>query len=88
MGRQIKGILLHLGVTITLSMHIASGWCTVLCTVGLQFGIHIHSESQFKISQFKISPHFRFFFVVPTNSPYKICTIFHDLRFLCVSFVS
>jgi len=71
MRHQIKGILLYLGITITLSTHIASGWRTLLCKVGLQFGIHIHSETQFKISQFKMSPYFRFLLVVPTNSHTK-----------------
>jgi hypothetical protein len=45
MGHWIKGILLYLGLTITLSMHIASGWCTMLCEVALQFGIHIQNPN-------------------------------------------
>jgi hypothetical protein len=51
-----------------------SVWCTP------------RTESQLKIAQFKMAPHFRFTFVVSTKSPYKKCIIFLDLRFLNVWF--
>jgi len=45
MGHWMKWILLYLRLTITLSMHIANEWCTLLCEVALQFGIHIQNPN-------------------------------------------